>query len=251
MAPENPCPPFPAVLQQMVRFKVLDLLTSILKELLVLKEQAGGAVQREGGDDPVLDAMAANLLQKKWKEFKQSDESWKEALRAFLDLGGIDKDINAMVGSLKKGLGAGCIYSWMSSYQMQCTTVTGLPAHKATTGFRTPAMEVMVQEAYKVLSMEAPAQHQDQVVCKRAVVLLDIIDKRFELWSKLDNDVPPAFWPSSEHEGNESRSLATVLREDIGRARQQDIYLATDHAIEQWRSSFTAGEKTHGHGPDK
>ncbi|CAD6258306.1 unnamed protein product [Miscanthus lutarioriparius] len=152
-APANPCPPYPLVLQQMVRFKVLDFLISVLKEFQVLKEEAAGAVHGKEGDDPVLQAIAASLLERKWKEFKQSDESWKEAPRNFLDLGGIDKDINAMVGILKQGLGVGCIYSWLSSYQMQRATTTGLPgAHMVATGqFRTPAMDAMVQDVGVIL----------------------------------------------------------------------------------------------------
>jgi hypothetical protein len=98
------------VLQQMVRFKVLDLLMSVLKEFLVLKEEAASAVHgKEGGDDPILQAIAASLLQRKWKEFKQSDESWKESPR-FLELGGIDQDISAMVGIQYPEAGLGC---WM------------------------------------------------------------------------------------------------------------------------------------------
>jgi hypothetical protein len=50
----------------MVRFKVLDFLISVLKEFQVLKEEAAGAVHgKEGGDDPVLQAIAASLLERK------------------------------------------------------------------------------------------------------------------------------------------------------------------------------------------
>ncbi|CAD6258296.1 unnamed protein product [Miscanthus lutarioriparius] len=254
--PANPCPPYPMVLQQMVRFKVLDLLMSVLKEFLVLKEEAASAVHgKEGGDDPVLQAIAASLLQRKWKEFKQSDESWKEAPRNFLDLGGIDQDISTMVGILKQGLGVGCIHSWVSSYQMQRATTTGLPgAHMVATGqFRTPAMDAMVQEAHRQLAKEASAQDAGtSIVCKRAVELLDGVNKRFDLWCKLDHDLPRTNQPSShQEEGHESRDLTAVLRGDINRARQHDIYLAADHAIKQWRSFLASVEKTHGQGPDK
>jgi hypothetical protein len=204
----NPCPPNPTVLQQMVRFKVLDLLICFLKEFLVMEEDAG-AVHVKEGDDQVLPAIAASLLQRKWKEFKQSDESWKEAPRHFLDVGGIDKDINAMVGILKQGLGVGCIYSWLSGYQMQRATTLGLGV--ATGQFRTPAMDAMVQEAHRQLANEASAQDagtsiaQDagtSIVCKRAVELLDGVNKRFDLWCKLEH----------EEEGHESRGLTAVLR---------------------------------------
>ncbi|GJN28098.1 hypothetical protein PR202_gb16181 [Eleusine coracana subsp. coracana] len=269
--PENPCPPFPVVLRQIVRFKVLDLLANVLKEFYALKKQAGSAIHREKGDDPVLQAIAANLLQRKWEEFKQSDESWVQARRAFLDLGGIDKDINAMVDSLKRAMGVGCIHSWMSCHEMQRATVTSLPAHIATTEFRTSAMEVMAQEAHKQSVKEAPVQDQDagrqstdtnhhlvppgketgtggnclsQAICKQAIQLLDGIEERFEQWCKLDREVPPAFQPSSELEADESRNLASVLRVDISRARQHDVYLAAVHAINQWRSSSSrSGDK--------
>ncbi|GJN34953.1 hypothetical protein PR202_gb23670 [Eleusine coracana subsp. coracana] len=245
--PANPCPPFPVVLQQMVRFKVLDFLISALKEFLVLKEETIGAIHGEEGDDLVLQVMGANLLQRKWKEFKQCDECWKEAPRSFLDLGGMDKDVTAMVNSLKRGLGYGCIYSWMSSYQMQRATVTGLPSHSVETRFRTPAMEAMVQQA-----MEAPVPGQDKEVCKHAVEILEMINRRFELWCKLDCDVPQGFQTSPEHEDDsEFRNLTAVLHGDISRAKQHDIYLAADHAIKLWRSSFTPEEKSHGRSLDK
>jgi len=219
----------------MVRFKVLDFLISVLKEFQVLKEEAAGAVHGKEGDDPVLQAIAASLLQRKWKEFKQSDESWKEAPRNFLDLGGIDKDINAMVGILKQGLGVGCIYSWLSSYQMQRATTTGLPgAHMVATGqFRTPAMDAMVQEAHRQLAKEASAQDAGtSIVCKRAVELLDGVNKRFDLWCKLDHDLPRTNQPSShQEEGHESRDLTAVLRGDINRARQHDIYLVRMYMV--------------------
>nr|ACG24195.1 von Willebrand factor type A domain containing protein [Zea mays] len=228
--PENPCPPYPMVLQQMVRFKVLDLLISVLKEFLVLKGEAASAVHgKEGGDDPVLQAIAASLLQRKWKEFKQSDESWKEAPRNFLDLGGIDKDINTMVDILEQGLGVGCIHSWLSSYQMQRATITGLPgSHMVATGqFRTPAMNAMVQEAHRHLAKEASAQDAGtSIVCKRAVELLDGVNKRFDLWCKLDHDLPRTNQPSShQEEGHESRDITDVLHGNINRARQHDIYM--------------------------
>ncbi|GJN34952.1 hypothetical protein PR202_gb23669 [Eleusine coracana subsp. coracana] len=203
-APENPCPPLSALLLQMIRSKVVDLLKSIMKDLLVLKQEAGRAVHRGEDDDPVLQAMAASSLQRKWKEFKQSDASWKEAPRAFLDLGGIDNDINAMVGILQHGLGVWCIYSWLSSYEMQRGTVTGLPYYMDGAQFRTPAIEAMVKEAHKQLANEAPAQEMDETVCNNAIELLDMIDERFELWSKLEHDMPPPFQPSSEQQYDES-----------------------------------------------
>jgi hypothetical protein len=226
-APANPCPPFPGILEQVVRFKVLDLLKGILKEFLALKKEAGGAFKtaEEEDGDPVVQAMAASLLQRKWKEFKQSDDSWKEAPRAFLDLEGIDRDVNAMVAILMQGLGVGCIYSWLSSSLMQRAAVTGLPSDTTATRFCTPAMEAMVQEVRKQLAEEATVQEEEKSACNSAVEILDMIYERFELWSKLEDGVPPPFHPSSEDEVNESRNLAAVLHGDISRAREKDIYL--------------------------
>ncbi|KAL6868296.1 hypothetical protein ACP4OV_015141 [Aristida adscensionis] len=271
--PQNPCPPFPAFLQQMIRFKVLDLLTKVLKEFNVTKEETEeDSVDRERGDDLSTQRIAATLLQRQWKQFKQSDASWKEAPTAFLDVGGFDRDINMMVRSLRHGLGVGCVYSWMSSYQMQRPTVTGLPAAPA---FLTPAMEEMLHKAQEQRAKEAqpqgrgaaaatgtntgspvaPAKEGDDpaapAVCKRAVELLGTISRRFELWRELEGQVPAAYQPSSEQDGDESRNLAAVLQGDIHRARQHDIYLAADHAIKEWQSSFTPGEKLHGHGQEK
>jgi hypothetical protein len=235
--PANPCPPHPVALQQMVRSKVADLLTGVLKELHVLKEEAAGAVFVHGkgaGDDPVLQAVAASSLQRKWAEFKKSDESWREAPRSFLDLGGVDWDVDAMVGALKQGSGVGCVYSWLSSCQMQrATAATGLPA--AAGRFRTPAMDAMVREARRQMAEEASAQDAGTavVVGKRAVELLDGINKRFELWCKLDHDLPPS---SGQEEGD---LAGGGLRGNINRARQHHIYLVHVVAVRHGsRNSF-------------
>nr|CAB3489185.1 unnamed protein product [Digitaria exilis] len=240
--PANPCPPHPVVLQQMVRFKVVDLLTGVLKEFQLLKEEAasGGAVHGKEGDDPVLQAVTAGSLQRRWTEFKKSDESWKEAPRSFVDLGGVDKDVAAMVGALKQGLGAGSVYSWVSSHQMQrATTAAGR--------FLTPAMATMVGEARRQLEKEAASTLDDDgttttsLVCKRTVELLDGINKRFELWCNLNHDLP------SSHEDDESRDLGAAMRGDINQAKQHHIYLAADHAIKEWRS-FLASVPAHAQG---
>jgi len=251
----------------MVRFKVVDLLIGVLQELKALKKDAGGAKEKDGVDDPVLQSIAANMLQRKWMEFKQSDESWKAATpKSLLDLGSIDGDVNAMVGILRKGLGVGCIYSWLSSHEMQRATATGLPAEAM---FRTPVMEMMVQKVHRQLLLkEAYGQEaEDRAV---AIGLLDGINKRFQLWCKLDAEVPPAFQLDHQQQDDESRNLTDVLHGGISRARQHDIYLvrihffvfvptsiyesdqslfvldmqAAIHAIKQWQSSST-------HGPDQ
>ncbi|CAN6362342.1 unnamed protein product [Urochloa humidicola] len=245
--PANPCPPHPVVLQQTVRFKATDLVVSVLREFHALKEEAGGG----GGDDPVLQAVAASSLQRKWAEFKKSDESWKQAPRNFLDLGGVDGDMDAVVGALKRGSGVGCAYAWLSSHQMQrATTTTGLPAPAAEDHagrFRTPAMAAMVREAHRQMAEEASAKEGGTWVAgRRAAELLDGINRRFELWCKVDHDLPP----SSLHQQEDGGDLAAGLRGDINRAKQHHIYLAADHAIKQWRSFLASVEKTHGHGPE-
>ncbi|CAL4995347.1 unnamed protein product [Urochloa decumbens] len=231
----------------------------------VVKEHSTGLLEMSGSgrmaiekkvdglvaNDSVLQAVAASSLGKKWAEFKKSDESWKQAPGNLLDLGGIDGDMDAVVGALKRGSGVGCAYSWLSSHQMQrATTATGLPPLPAADHvgpFRTPAMTAMVREAHKQMAEEASAQEAGTwVVGKRAAELLDDINKRFELWCKVDHDLPP----SHQDEGGESSDLAAGLRGDINRARQHHIYLAADHAIKQWRSFLASVEKTHGHGPD-
>ncbi|KAG2628999.1 uncharacterized protein LOC120699351 isoform X2 [Panicum virgatum] len=153
-------------------------------------------------------------------------------------------------GYWERGLGVGCIYSWLSSHEMQRATATGLPAEAM---FRTPVMEMMVQKVRrKLLLKEAYEQGaEDRAVYERAIGLLDGINKRFQLWCKLDTEVPPAFQLAHQHQDDESRNLTDVLHGGISRARQHDIYLAAIHAIKQWQSSSTPGEKTHGHGPDQ
>ncbi|KAF8664779.1 hypothetical protein HU200_054502 [Digitaria exilis] len=243
--PANPCPPHPVVLQQTIRFKVVDLLTNVLKEFHLLKEEAAGGGAVHGGEDPVLQAVAASSLHRKWAEFKNSDESWKGAPTSFLNnLGCIDDDVTAMVSVLKKGMGVGCVYSWLSSHQMQRATTAAVTGR-----FRTPAMVVMVEEAQREIVKEASDKDVgSSAVGRRAVELLDGVNKRFELWCKLDHDLPPARQAASDMEDGE---LAAALRGDINRAKQHHIYLAADHAIKEWRSFLASVGKTHDHGPAK
>ncbi|CAL4988893.1 unnamed protein product [Urochloa decumbens] len=140
--------PFPMVLQQMARFKVLKFMDKFDKALAVLKEDAGVATKRKQGgkaDDPMFQNMAAGNLERTWKEFKKTDGSllWKEAQRIGLDLGRIEDDIDAMVSCLRRGSGLACVYSWVLSHELQRAAFTGLPA----TMFLTPAMKEMVQQA--------------------------------------------------------------------------------------------------------
>ncbi|KAL6868298.1 hypothetical protein ACP4OV_015143 [Aristida adscensionis] len=250
---EKTVSPIPKVQHQMVIFNLLDFLAEFLKKFeALMRNKGGGGIDKDRADDPVLQIIAGDLLQSKWEGFKKSNETWIKATRIFVDLGGIDSDVKAMVSSLKRGLGVGCIYSWMWSYTMQRATTTGLPS----AAFLTPAMEEMVQEAQKQLAARGKDQDASTYTdngkegdptpteCKRAAELLDVISKRLQLWCKMDCEMPPALQPSSENERAESRNLSAAVNEAINRKMHHDIYLVAMHAINEWRS-FT------GHGSDK
>ncbi|RLM87499.1 hypothetical protein C2845_PM04G17190 [Panicum miliaceum] len=131
---EMPLVQFPMILQHKVQTKVLKMLGTFQKEFHALEAKAEG-------DD--VKNLAGNELREMWKDFKKSKRSWKDAQESGLNLEGIENDISAMVKSLKQGLGVGCVYSWVLSYQMQRATTTGLPA----AAFLTPKMKQMVQRA--------------------------------------------------------------------------------------------------------
>jgi len=89
-------------------------------------------------------------------------------------------------------------------------------------------MEMMVQKVRRQLLLkEAYGQEaEDRAV---AIGLLDGINKRFQLWCKLDAEVPPAFQLDHQQQDDESRNLTDVLHGGISRARQHDIYLVRIH----------------------
>ncbi|KAF0890014.1 hypothetical protein E2562_035132 [Oryza meyeriana var. granulata] len=176
--------PFPMVLHQMVLFEVLKFMDEFLDRLDAMKN-----------DDGV-------LLQ--WDKAKNSDEfsSMKEARRIGVDLGRIDNDIDGMVSCLKRGLGLGCVYSWVLSFQTQRATTTGFP----TTAFLTPAMKEMVHKARKQSAEDAAAVTTtscaagrthlaappgERFIGKRVVEVLEHITKSLEdMASKLNHGVP-------------------------------------------------------------
>lgn len=221
------------VLQQIIRFKVLDMLESFQEEFRALKKKAGKAVEREKGEDTVLQTIAAKTLQDKWREFQtSSDTTWTEAVCRGA-AGNISRDMRAMVQSLKQGLGAGCIYSWVSSYQMQRPTTTCLPPADAVKPvFYTSDVQQMVEEAQEQSEKDAAqlVEQETRVAaakkekdtaaasskCKCAMELLDAIEQRLELWSKLERP-PTSSQPPKE--GAESSSLAATMHQDVYQVR--------------------------------
>ena len=185
--------PFPMVVQQMARFDVLLLMAEIRGKL--------DAVKKKKEDGIMLPYEAWRMLKSRWEESKNSDEyfySWRQAQRVGVDLGRIENDIHAMVSCLKRGLGLGCVYSWVSSYQMQRATTTGLPT---TSSFLTPAMEDMVHQARKQSEKDAAATSAagggTRMALRpgeaRIVEVLEQIAKRLEdVETKLDHRGEPS-----------------------------------------------------------
>ncbi|EEC69214.1 hypothetical protein OsI_38211 [Oryza sativa Indica Group] len=180
-------------MQQMARFDVLLLMAEIRGKL--------DAVKKKKEDGIMLPYEAWRMLKSRWEESKNSDEyfySWRQAQRVGVDLGRIENDIHAMVSCLKRGLGLGCVYSWVSSYQMQRATTTGLPT---TSSFLTPAMEDMVHQARKQSEKDAAATSAagggTRMALRpgeaRIVEVLEQIAKRLEdVETKLDHRGEPS-----------------------------------------------------------
>ncbi|CAD6258782.1 unnamed protein product [Miscanthus lutarioriparius] len=128
------------VLQRMIMLEVLEMLASFAEEYSMTKkkEEVGG------------------LLRRKWEEERKKTRNYLEVAQEMSDLiddlRRIDDDMEAMAKCLQKeGVSSGlsCIYSWVSSYQMQRAT-TGLPLPPpapATPPFLTPDMGKMVEKA--------------------------------------------------------------------------------------------------------
>lgn len=137
--------PNPALLEHMIRSRVVQVLVSFAERFQGgSKEKAARQGQRlrqsceellkrlEGGNL----GMAAAHLHKRYNCGR-------------VDLiKGIGMDIEAMASCLERGWGLGCIYSWVSSYEMQRPTTTGLPP-PATFPFLTPAMEEAARNVSK------------------------------------------------------------------------------------------------------
>ncbi|XP_062200775.1 uncharacterized protein LOC133903417 [Phragmites australis] len=242
---ERPLLPFPVVRLQMARIELLkDVMAKSLKEFEDWKKPAKGA--KDKGD--VLETAAYQYLEKEWKNFKESNKSWKNAQEIGLDLEHFENDIEAMLSSLKR-LGMGCVYSWVSSYEMQRATTTGLP----TTAFLTPKMQAEVQKALEKsaegsTSSAAGSTHpsppgEESGKSNHAIQLLNWLDNQLERCSELDQSVPPAAKPSSKQKGAKARDLTDYM--------QRHMYKAAVQTINEWRVSSGSGKQPHYLGSDK
>ncbi|GJM95641.1 hypothetical protein PR202_ga12407 [Eleusine coracana subsp. coracana] len=225
------------VQDQIARFKVLDILVKLHDEFNELKNVA--LIKK--GDDEIHIAKEAqrrvgNVLQSKLDELKKSDKYWKDGHKSDVDLGGLEKDGDAMVSSLRRGQGVAYIYSWISSHQMQRATTMGSP-DKVAIAFLTPRMRAMLYEAQKQQVKEEDGLHQmdqgtDHHGC-RCVAAEDSnrrIDQRLEMWCKLKREAAGLF----EQPPSAAEDLTAVFQdaslETINRAMHHDIYLAVVHA---------------------
>ncbi|KAJ1275192.1 hypothetical protein BS78_05G117500 [Paspalum vaginatum] len=148
--------PFPMVLPQMARMKVLNKFSrdKLEKEVAQIKKQGTC-------DDPTtLQMSLGKRLQQMWADHKKTEDYssvWTEAHRIGADmlLEHIDNDIDAILSCLERGSGLGCVYSWLLTYETQRAAYTGLPA---ATVFLTPAMKKMLQEAQQKLAVVVPEE---------------------------------------------------------------------------------------------
>ncbi|KAK3136662.1 hypothetical protein QOZ80_5BG0440550 [Eleusine coracana subsp. coracana] len=232
------------VQDQIARFKVLDILVKLHDEFNELKNVA--LIKK--GDDEIHIAKEAqrrvgNVLQSKLDELKKSDKYWKDGHKSDVDLGGLEKDGDAMVSSLRRGQGVAYIYSWISSHQMQRATTMGSP-DKVAVAFLTPRMRAMLYEAQKQQVKDEDGPHQmdqgtghDGCRCVAAEDSNRRIDQRLEMWCKLKREAAGLF----EQPSSAAEDLTAVFRdaslETINRAMHHDIYLAVVHASNLRRCS--------------
>ncbi|KAJ1273762.1 hypothetical protein BS78_05G008900 [Paspalum vaginatum] len=153
--------PFPMVMPQMARMKVLKFFTDKFdKEVARIKKSAcprgrpaKAATDKVKFDDPTLQTILRNSLEEMWGNDKEAigySSICNDARRIGVDtlLEHIDNDIEAIFSCLDQGRASelGCVYSWLLTYETQRAAYTGLPG---ATMFLTPAMKKMVQEAQK------------------------------------------------------------------------------------------------------
>ncbi|KAF0896405.1 hypothetical protein E2562_024280 [Oryza meyeriana var. granulata] len=208
--------PSPVVLQQMVRFELLEIVAGFAESEILLK-----ATRQLHGSS------AGDVLQSKWEEFRRARQFW-----GGVELDGAEKEVDAMVNSLSRGLTYVC--SWVSSQQMQRATTMGAP-DKLAAEFMTTAMVTMLEEAQRLPPPPPPAARPG---CEgTGDDLYHAIGQRLELWSKVRREVPLMYQPSSSEEDQDL--MTTVFREAsleaIERAMQRDIYLAVAHASNRRR----------------
>ncbi|CAD6269086.1 unnamed protein product [Miscanthus lutarioriparius] len=113
------------VLQQMILFEVVQMLLSFAEE----EEEAKAKAKAEAKTTTNINDANVGNLRKRWDDKLKSQGNLLRMAREndLVDLQRIDEAMAAMVSSLEGGSGLGCIYSWVSSCQMQRATTTGLP----------------------------------------------------------------------------------------------------------------------------
>lgn len=215
--------PSPVVMQHMVRFELLELVAGFAEAEIASKPATTTTQPR-----------AADVLQGKWEEFRRARQFW-----GGVELDGVEKEVDAMVASLRSGLAY--VSSWVSSHQMQRATAMGSP-EKVVAEFMTPAMVIMVEEARKLPPPPPPppaaaeAARERPGGCDGGDDIHHVIRQRLELWSKVRREVPLMYQPSPEQEDVQ---LTAVFREAsleaIDRAMHHDIYLAVVHVSNQRR----------------
>ncbi|KAJ1264628.1 hypothetical protein BS78_08G014300 [Paspalum vaginatum] len=221
--------PSPVVLQHIVRFELLEVVSSLVRAEMMLKDTA----------------RAGDVLRLKWEEFRASHQFW-----GGLDLSGLEEEVAAMVSSLRTTGVASYVFAWVSSHQMQQATSMGSP-EAVVVEFLTPAMRLMLEEA-----LSEPTLQQADTTTAAGVLPLgcsaafEAMDRRLELWSKVKRDVqhlmfqPPV--AAAAHGGEEH--LAAFFHEAsldaIDRAMHRDIYLAAVYTSKQRRCHSGAGEKS-------
>ncbi|KAF2912164.1 hypothetical protein DAI22_11g235800 [Oryza sativa Japonica Group] len=215
--------PSPVVMQHMVRFELLELVAGFAEAEIASKPATTTTQPR-----------AADVLQGKWEEFRRARQFW-----GGVELDGVEKEVDAMVASLRSGLAY--VSSWVSSHQMQRATAMGSP-EKVVAEFMTRAMVIMVEEARKLPPPPPPppaaaeAARERPGGCDGGDDIHHVIRQRLELWSKVRREVPLMYQPSPEQEDVQ---LTAVFREAsleaIDRAMHHDIYLAVVHVSNQRR----------------
>nr|CAB3489468.1 unnamed protein product [Digitaria exilis] len=203
--PERQALPHPSaeVLHHIVRFELVDVVAGLVHsgQLSVVKD-------------------AGELLQVRWEEFRAYHQFW-----GGLDMGALEMEVDAMVGSLRKGTVA-FVHAWVSSHQMQRATSLGSP-EKAVAEYLTPAMELLLEEALRlppVVEMTTTVGGTAGVQVSGCVEM-KMIDRRLELWSKVRRDVQQLTATAADGEEHLAAVFQEASLEAIENAMHRDIYL--------------------------
>ncbi|GJN12126.1 hypothetical protein PR202_ga30378 [Eleusine coracana subsp. coracana] len=196
--------PSPTVVSRIVQFELVELMVKLVHEKL-----------------DVTTADLGSQIERKWVKFSERHKFWSG-----VDLGVLDRDISAMVSSLRSGAGVGYIYSWVSSYLMQRATTMG-SADMVVPEFVTSSMRLMLKEARE---FQEPVDRHPSVEAKDytfSSANMEMIDRRLELWHKLKREVPTLFQqPSEDAEWNHLTAITQEASiEAINRAMHHEMYL--------------------------